>query len=83
MARAVSGPTYISAPKRAMLTALWIVKTMPVKIAAVSATPSDCTPITSISWITRRKYFGGSARLRATWPVSRPTPPYQIAVRLR
>ena len=56
---------------------------MPVKIAAVRATPSERTPITSISWITRRKYFGGSAALRITCAVSSPTPPYHIAVRLR
>ena len=66
-----------------MFTALWIVNTMPVKIAAVSATPSDWTPITSISRTTRRRYFGGSARLRRTRPASRPTPPYQTTVRLR
>ena len=66
-----------------MFTALWMAKTMPVKIAAVRATPSERTPITSISLTTRRKYFGGRARLRATCAVSRPTPPYHIAVRLR
>ena len=66
-----------------MFTALWIAKTMPVKIAAVSATPSERTPITSISLMTRRKYFGGRARLRATCAASKPRPPYQIAVRLR
>src|SRR5205809_2008857 len=66
-----------------MFTALWIAKTMPVKTAAVSATPTERTPMTSISLITRRKYLGGSATLRATCAVSSPTPPYQIAVRLR
>ena len=65
------------------MTALWIVKTIPVKVAAVSATPSDRTPMVSTSWTTRRKYFGGNARLRNTVPVSRPTPPYHTAVRLR
>src|SRR2546425_11050196 len=66
-----------------MFTALWIVNTIPVKIAAVSATPSDCTPIDSISWRINRKYLGGSARLRMTRPVRRPSPPYQTTVRLR
>src|SRR2546422_1783533 len=66
-----------------MFTALWIVNTIPVKIAAVSATPSDCTPIDSISRRINRKYLGGSARLRMTRPVRRPSPPYQTTVRLR
>src|SRR3989338_6969791 len=66
-----------------MLTALWIVNTMPVNTAAMSATPSDCTPMTSTSRTTTRKYLGGSARLRQTRPVRRPTPPYQIVARLR
>ena len=56
---------------------------MPVKIDAVRATPSERTPITSISTTTRRKYFGGRARLRSTWAVSSPTPPYHMAVRRR
>ena len=66
-----------------MLTALCSANTMPVKIAAVSATPSERTPIVSISSRIRRKYFGGSARLRKTWAVSSPTPPYHRAVRRR
>src|SRR5881396_2455195 len=65
-----------------MFTALWIVNTIPVKIAAVSATPSDCTPIDSTSRRTSRKYLGGSTRLRITRPVRRPSPPYQTTVRL-
>src|SRR3990172_5345338 len=56
-----------------MLTALWIVNTMPVNTAAM----------TSTSRTTTRKYLGGSARLRQTRPVRRPTPPYQIVARLR
>src|SRR5213078_4237320 len=66
-----------------MFTALWIVNTIPVKIAAMSATPSDCTPIDSTSRRTSRKYLGGSPRLRITRPVRRPSPPYQTTVRLR
>src|SRR3972149_3943130 len=59
-----------------MLTALWIVNTMPVNDTATSATPSDRTPMTSISCTTRRKYFGGSARLRGTRPVRQPAAPH-------
>src|SRR5262249_24632905 len=83
IASATTGPTYASAPKRAMLMALWRAKTMPVKIAAVMATPSDCTPMISVSRTIRRKYAGGRARLRATCAVSSPMPPDQVAVRLK
>ena len=83
MASATTGPTYASAPKRAMLMALWSAKTMPVKIAAVRATPSERTPMISISRTISRKYGGGRVRLLATCAVRRPRPPYHIAVRLR
>ena len=66
-----------------MFTALCSAKTMPVKTEAVSATPSERTPMISISRTTSRKYLGGSARLRNTWAVSSPTPPYHMAVRRR
>src|SRR5438552_16950443 len=65
-----------------MFTALWIVNTIPEKSAAVSATPSNCTPIDPIARRINRKDLGGSARLRITRPVRRPSPPYQTTVRL-
>src|SRR6266540_3965056 len=66
-----------------MFTALWRAKTMPVKIAAVRATPSDRTPRASISCRIRRKYEGGSARLRSTRPARSATPPYHNTLRVR
>ena len=65
-----------------MLIALCSANTIPVKIAAVAATASDRTPMISISAMTSRKYFRGRTTLRATCPVSNPTPPYHITARV-
>src|SRR4029453_7112774 len=58
-----------------MFTALCRANTMPVKIEATRATPSERMPMVSISTMTSRKYFGGRARLRRTWAADNPTPP--------
>src|SRR5260370_1297964 len=63
-----------------MLTPLCRASTIPVKLAAMRATPAERTPMTSISWTTSRTYLGGSARFRATCPVRRPRPPYHATV---
>src|SRR5258706_6716550 len=65
-----------------MFTALWRAKTMPVKIAAVRATPSDRTPRVSISCRISRKYEGGSARFLRTRPARSATPPYHSTLRV-
>src|SRR6185503_20873788 len=72
-----TGPSSFSAPKRAMFTAVWSARTMPVKSAAVRATVSERTPMMSTSRATSQKYEGGSVRLRTTRAASRPSPPYQ------